>query len=155
MSDLLKLNQQLTFGKTGTIRAFNPFGFDLNEIGQSWTSEEMAGLSFTPGDMLSANQRLLITATPFLCPGKLTEQPLYVYLNGLMVGFAKFAGSRTIALPVPRAAISARASRLLLVIPNAASPKSLGLSGDERALGLAVSSLALISADATPAQMRA
>jgi hypothetical protein len=146
MPNNLKLNEVVTFGKKGTIQRLEPFGFDLSEELLSWTIEDMAGFSFAIEGALDPNLRLKITAQPFVDQKKLVQQQFFVYLNGIMVGFCSLTGYQTMEFAVPRSAISTRGCRITFVIPTATSPKTLGLSADRRKLGIALSSVALITA---------
>lgn len=146
MAQILKTNQALTFGKIGSIKEYEPFGFDLSETGQSWTTASTVGFSFaTDGLVADPNLKLRIAASPFLHEGLIAEQQFYAYINGLFVGFEKLTTHQTMEFFIPRGAISARGCRATFVIPTAASPKALGISADIRKLGLAISSIALVN----------
>lgn len=147
MAKILKLNQALTFGKIGSIQDYEPFGFELSEAGQSWTVQGMAGFTFA-ADAVAAdpNLKIRLVVTPFLYDDRILQQQLYVYINGLLAGYAALTGHETLEFPIPRGATSTRGSRVCLVIPTAVSPKSLGISADLRQLGVAVTSVTLAAA---------
>jgi hypothetical protein len=142
----LKLNETITFGKNGSIKDFEPFGLDVSADVLSWTTEDMAGFAFTmEGLTPDPSLRLKLTVQPFVHEKRVTGQQFYIYINGLLVGFANLSGHQTLEFAVPRGAISPRGCRLSFVIPTAASPKSLGISADQRRLGIAVSAVSLVN----------
>jgi len=142
---ILKLNEAVTFGKDGSIREMDPYGFDLSEPGMSWTQDEVAGFSVTLGGTvpLDAMLRLNITGRPFIQLERIERQQFFVFINGLFVGFRTLTTAAEVHFPLPRNALSPRGVRVEFVIPTASSPKSLGLSEDIRRLGIALSSVSL------------
>ena len=147
MAKDLKLGEEITFGAGGTINQYDPFGFDLAEPGLSWTAEEFAGFTFAVANLpAEAQPRLRVVAQPFLHPERITQQQVFIHLNGLLLGFAILSGYGTTEFPVPRTAIPGRGRcRLTFAIPTAASPQSLDLGADQRRLGIAVSAVSLIA----------
>jgi hypothetical protein len=144
MAAPLKLSEAITFGKSGKIRELDPYGFDLSENSMSWTQEEVAGFSATMAALPSEPVlRLVIGATPFTYSGHVAQQQFFLFLNGLYIGFRTLAVAEKVEFILPRNVISARGLRFELVIPTAASPKSLGISNDVRKLGIAVSEIIL------------
>src|SRR5690242_4986357 len=132
----ISYNEPITFGRNGTARELNCTGIDFSEDGnQSWTSAPVAEidvqLPFARQDIA-----LEITATPYLIDELVTVQDLFVFTGGLFTGFAKLAGHTVLTFPLNRSTLSGRSTRLALVIPTAVSPRALGLSQDERELGI-------------------
>lgn len=144
MTSPLRLNENVTFGRTGSIRDMEPYGFDLSEQGISWTQEEVAGfsvmISSVPPD---AALRFHIGATPFIQPGHVDRQQFFVFINGIYVGFRTLIVAEKVELVLPRTVLSPRGFRVEIVIPTALSPKSLGISNDIRKLGIAISEVSL------------
>jgi hypothetical protein len=142
MAGSVKLNEPVTFGKAGSIRSMEPYGFDLNEPGLSWTQEEVAGFSVMIGALPpDAILRLRIAASPFIQTGHIDRQQFFVFINGIFVGFRTLAGYDDVEFLVPRNVVAPRGLRVEFVMPTAASPKSLGISQDVRKLGIAISGL--------------
>ena len=132
----ISYNEPITFGRNGTARDLSCTGIDFSEDGnQSWTSAPVAELDI---QLPFARQdiTLEINATPFLIDGHLTVQDVFVFTGGLFTGFAKLMGHNLLTFPLNRSTLSGRSTRLALVIPTAVSPRSLGLSQDERELGI-------------------
>ena len=144
MVGLIKLNENVTFGKTGSIRAMEPYGFDLSEQSISWTQEEVAGFSVMVGSVPPDSAlRFNIGATPFIHAGCVDRQQFFVFINGLYVGFRTLTVAEKVDLVLPRNLLSPRGLRVEFVIPTALSPKSLGISDDVRRLGIAISEVSL------------
>ncbi len=138
---MLQHNETITFGRSGSITQFNPIGFDITENSpQSWTilpsCEFEIALSIPRNDLT-----FVLDATPFLVPGMVSSQSVFVYVNGLFQGFHIFRGSSLMEFSVRRHAINSRTTRMQFVLPDAVSPQALGLSTDLRELGLAFTAL--------------
>jgi hypothetical protein len=146
MSNLLKINEPITFGEQGNIQNFDPFGIDVSELSISWTIAQTAGftvaLTIPPTDL-----RLMMSASPFTHAGAAPKQQIFVYANGIWIGFHTLTAHEEFGFTLPRNAISTRGTRISLVIPTATSPKSLNLSSDVRSLGVALSKLVILSAN--------
>ena len=142
---ILKLNEAVTFGKSGSIREMEPYGFDLGEAGISWTQDEVAGFSVGLGGTvpIDAMLRLNVSGRPFIQPGHIERQQFFVFINGLYVGFRTLTAAAEAQMTLPRNVLSPRGVRIEFVIPTAASPKSLGISEDIRKLGIAITSVSL------------
>lgn len=138
---ILQYNEAITFGKSGSFAQLSPIGFDLSEAGPlSWTVQQscefQASLSIPRQDIA-----FFINATPFQVPNSASAQSLFIYVNGLFQGFHTFRGSSVVEIPIRRHAITSRSTRIQFVLPNAVSPNSLGISGDLRELGLAITEM--------------
>src|ERR1700683_1246989 len=144
MAAPLKLSDAITFGRSGQIRGLDPYGFDLSEDSMSWTQEEVAGFSASMAALPSEPVlRLVIGATPFIYAGHVARQQFFLFINGLYIGFRTLTVPEKVEFILPRNVVTARGLRFELVIPTAASPKSLGISNDVRKLGIAVSEIIL------------
>lgn len=132
----ISYNEPITFGRNGSAQGLSCIGIDFSEDGsQSWTSAPVAELDI---QLPFARQdiALEIDATPFLIDRRVTVQDVFVYTGGLFTGFAKLTGHMVLTFPLNRSTLSGRSTRLAMVIPTAVSPRSLGLSQDERELGI-------------------
>jgi hypothetical protein len=144
MAAPLRLNENVTFGRTGSVREMEPYGFDLSEQSMSWTQEEVAGFSVMVGSVPpDAVLRFHIGATPFIHTGYIERQQFFVFINGLYVGFRSLTTAEKVEFVLPRNVLSARGLRVEFVIPTASSPKTLGISNDVRKLGIAISEVSL------------
>lgn len=82
-----------------------------------------------------------VVAAPFLVPGAVLAQQVFVSVGGLFTCFVNLRGHATQSYALNRNAISGRTMKMSLVIPTAVAPATLGLSDDGRQLGLAMTSL--------------
>ena len=141
----LELGDEITFGGDGSIKRYSPVGLDLSEPGLlSWSSAPV--VHFEAMIAPSRNDFILqCTVIPFLGQGRLGQQQVFVYVNGIWVGFHTIYNESELALPVPRSTISSRITRFSFVIPTAVSPKHLGLSDDIRILGLGFLRFSLVA----------
>jgi hypothetical protein len=132
----LRYNEPITFGRLGSAKDLSGSGIEFDEDGHgSWTTAPVAELEFSLG---FAKQDLLLQleANPFVIPEQIPQQKIFVFLNGLFVGYCAIRSRAVKQFNVNRGIISSRNTRLALVIPTAVSPQSLGLSEDIRELGL-------------------
>ena len=137
----ISYNEPITFGRHGIAQGLNCAGIDFSEDGtQSWTSAPVAELEvqlpFARQDIT-----LEIDGAPFLIASRLLVQHLYVFTGGLFTGFAKLSGHNVLTFPLNRSTLAGRSTRLALVIPTAVSPHALGLSQDERELGIRLNAI--------------
>lgn len=131
----LNYNDPISFGRGGSAQTLNCTGVDFSEWGGSWTDAPVASLDI---DLPYARQDVLLEldAEPFLVDRVLPAQKMFIYLGGLFIGFCTLRAHAIKSFRVPRANVSGRTNCLTLVIPTATSPQELGLSGDERQLGV-------------------
>jgi len=132
----INYDEPITFGLNGTASGLNCTGIDFSEYGdQSWTVAPVAEMDI---QLPFARQDVVceIEATPFTVPNHIEGQKLFVFIGGLFVGFSNLRGYGISNFAVSRSAISARAMRLTLVIPDATSPASVSRSEDMRDLGI-------------------
>ena len=105
-----------------------------------WTAANDALIVFElekPVDLV-----LKIQAEPFLVPGRVERQELRVSLNGKFLTTLVLNEQREYDLSLPLQLSDLRQKNVLtLTLPNATSPRSLGLSDDSRHLGIAVHSI--------------
>jgi len=137
----ISYNEPITFGRQGTAQGLSCTGIDFSEDGnQSWTSAPVSEmdiqLPFARQDIA-----LEISATPYLIEELVAVQDLFVFTGGLFTGYAKLTGHTVLTFPLNRSTLSGRSTRLSLVIPTAVSPRALGLSQDERELGIYLSAI--------------
>jgi hypothetical protein len=132
----LSYNAPITFGRDGSALSLNCDGIDFSEDeGRSWTQAPLAELDI---QLPFARQDIAIEleATPFLVPEILSVQKVFIFLGGQFVGYYALKGHAIRSFQVNRSLVSGRSVRLSLVIPDATSPHSLGLSDDRRELGI-------------------
>jgi hypothetical protein len=101
-----------------------------------WTIGHLVALQFV-GQHAGYPVRLNFDVSPFLSGGKLTKQDIHTYVNGSAVGNVELTSERVVSFSVPPAIWNAsKVVTLVLMLPDAASPKSLDVSVDSRIIGL-------------------
>lgn len=133
----LNFGVPILFGNSGNHTAY---------AGQGWSSTSDADTTWNDGCVctlqfrvaaLRQSAQLVLQARPFIVPGQIDKQELTIYLNGLFVTYVRVAEAFTATAMIDRDQLSTRFNTVSFVMPHAASPQALGLSGDERKLGLA------------------
>jgi hypothetical protein len=137
----ISYNEPITFGRAGTARRLNCTGIDFSEDGNhSWTSAPVAELNiqlpFVREDIL-----VQLEASPFVIPDIVSAQQVFIFMGGLFIGYCTLRGHEVRTFSVNRSVISARPTRMSLVIPTATSPNALFLSEDMRELGIYLHSI--------------
>jgi hypothetical protein len=116
------------------------YGWSTAETEYRWTEHKDAALVFFVRDPQTL--RLTIKFLPFIVPNKIKSQRVTVFLNDQRIDEFTAAdpapGERLIKIPAGALRLN---NVLRFVLPDAASPTSFGLSGDERLLGIAVFSM--------------
>jgi hypothetical protein len=137
----INYNEPITFGSHGNAVGLNCSGIDFSEdSGRSWTRAPAAELDI---QLPFARQdvEVELDASPFLVPGILAAQNVFIFLGGLFVGYLTLSAHVIRSFPVNRGVVSGRSTRLSLVIPTAVSPRDLELSEDLRQLGIYLTSI--------------
>ena len=127
----------LTFSRSGDATPYLGPGWGEPEAGQTWTDGINASLQMrvTPP---ASDVALVLSCTPFLAEGKIPHQELTVFVNFLRVGCVLVGGPREIEVNIPKWVFKETQLHIDFYLPNAASPKTLGIGSDARRLGLAV-----------------
>ncbi|MFY9289294.1 MAG: glycosyltransferase family 2 protein [Methylorubrum rhodinum] len=143
------LGTTVRFGIEGDGGRYRERGWCSPESGGVWTGDETAALLFAlPEAAEPEDLRLDLQVAPFTPLGH-ARQRLGLLIDGTVVFEGSLAGGETLPpIPVPAAARrSGRLLRLTLHLPDARSPRSLGLSDDVRRLGLYLIGATLSVAD--------
>jgi hypothetical protein len=137
----ISYNEPITFGRHGTATSLHCTGIDFLEDGDhSWTTAPVAELDI---QLPFARQDVVfeLVATPFLIPGIVPVQNVFIFMSGMFVGFCALTDHDSRSFPVHRSVVSGRVARLSLVIPTATSPKASHQGDDMRDLGLCLNSI--------------
>lgn len=135
------LGQQLDF------RQAHPFlsrvGWAYPEDWGTWTDGPAAELHLR---VQGVPQSLSMEVNPFVAPqAGLPEQTLRIFANGIAVGEYRLQAAQTLSVDLPASAMASGTGFLTLrfELPQAASPRRMGLSPDGRLLGIGVQRLAV------------
>jgi hypothetical protein len=116
------------------------YGWSGREVLSHWTDRGKATIVFSLGLGVGDGQKTLrIFGAPFLAPGKLDTQRVIIMLNDQQLGSWSLnsAEPQDRSLKIPAGLIRDH-NVLMLIVPDAASPKSLSVSEDVRLLGFNV-----------------
>ena len=113
------------------------YGWSTREAVSRWTDRGRAVMAF--GLERGEGRTLRIKLTPFLVPGKLEAQNVTLKLNGQVIGTLIFqrAEAKEYSVSLPGAVLQ-KENILTFDLPDAASPKNLGVGEDMRLLGISV-----------------
>jgi len=139
---LLDLATGIDFGSVGNLKEFSPTGFSpVPEETSTWSESVRAELTFRLPP-LRFDLHFSVHVHPYIVESAgLPTQECWIYLNGLFLQYCKLRWSAEIAFDVTREQLAVRGNRLSFVMPNAASPSSLGIGNDIRRLGFAFTRL--------------
>jgi len=116
---------------------FLMYGWSNREATSRWTDRARAIVAFSI-DQLNAKV-LRISMGPFLAPGKLDVQRVEIRLNGHDVTTLTLNESTPEEFTFALSAQALKEENVLsFEIPNAESPRNLGISDDQRMLGINV-----------------
>lgn len=134
--------------RLGASVGFDPDGPGVKLLGQDWSTPDSAGFVWSDGPEA---ELLFAIATPardvvchlelmpFLANGAIERQSVEIYFNHFRVGYAELlAGRHTVSVYLARELFMLRTAVLTLHLAGARSPLDLGLSADQRRLGVAL-----------------
>jgi hypothetical protein len=134
--------------RLGASVAFDPNGPGVNLLGQGWSTPDPEGFVWSDGPEADLMFSIATPARdvvchlelmPFLARGAVERQTVEIYFNHFRVGYAELsAGRHTVSVYLPRELFMLRTAVLTLHLEGARSPLELGLSADERRLGVAL-----------------
>lgn len=126
----------ITFGRDGSAAGMSCRGIDFNDDGdRSWTTAPLAEIDIRLP--LARNDiSMEVLAAPFHVTTMVPRQQVFAYLGGAFLGFWTITEYGKHVARIDRVLLSGRPTRVSFAIPTAQSPCALGLSEDERVLGL-------------------
>jgi len=134
---------RLTFQRGGNAGPFLVSGWGSPERRGRWTVAAAATIVLPGGFDPGRDHRLRLSASPNLGRGRIPRQVVAVNVNGHGLGelYLDRPGRQTLEFTIPAQAMQADRLAIRLSLPRHASPSDLGISGDERGLGIYVSDL--------------
>ncbi len=133
------LGTEISFGLEDTARSHLVSGFYRNEEAGTWTVEKRAELRFVTA-MPGAGRLLLKMTWDDTYDG---AQRVRVLVNGVPVDAWTADGEGKRECVIPREAMGENAMALVLELPDAHSPESIGIGTDDRELGLLLKTMRL------------
>jgi hypothetical protein len=136
---------KVQFGASGDYKLWAADGWhhDVNDREHTWAShlaKLRVMLEFTNNDLL-----LEVDVIPLRARG--VDQELFVFMNGAFVAYWPVAQSGVRKARIESTFLGARDSVISLLMPKALCPRDVGVSNDERTLGLAFRSLSISAID--------
>jgi len=109
-----------------------------------WSIDNTA-LIVVPTPIAMAPITITLSAIPYVVPGQVDAQSLWVFANGAAAAFGRLSNPGPVVGQIPESVLNPRPSELTLsfVVPEAATPARLGEGQDQRLLGVALQSLVL------------
>ncbi len=130
---------RIDFSDSGNSSDYTGSGWSAPENNGRWTVDHRCELRLTGFDP-TRSYRCEVLVGPFVVAPALTLQRLHVFCAGIPLLSTHLTTGAFISFVLPRAAISPTGSvTLVLVLPDACTPISLGSSNDPRRLGVSVS----------------
>lgn len=142
----LKTGELVTFNSTEAMK-YMLGGWAAPEQFGTWTIEKAAAIGFAI-EPSAANGAVELTLRGFVAPA-IPNRAVNIYVNGALVAekvFTLAQSKETISLPIPR---SAGHVRIKFEVLDTRSPADLGLSGDDRTIGVGLESLRIVTAKLT------
>jgi hypothetical protein len=126
---------KINFGASGNAALCRVSGWNSPEAESTWTDGQSAKLAFT---VPPASNPITFKAvvSGFVKPPDLPSQPVTVVINGQQVGHWDIAAKGVVQMDIPAQFTQNGRLELEFRLPKAASPSSLGMSIDERVLGM-------------------
>jgi len=136
-----RLPFRVQFGASGDYKLWAADGWhhDVNDRQHTWANhlaKLRVMLEFTNDDLL-----LEVDVIPLRARG--VDQELFVFINGAFVAYWTVAQSGVKSARIEAVLLGARESVISFLMPKALCPRDVGLSNDERTLGLAFRSLSI------------
>jgi hypothetical protein len=142
-----EIGDNINFADGGNSNQYITTGWSGQEPGSIWTDGNQATLNLFM-DEIPDNVILDLHALAFTGPG-LNNQTLFLSINNkdLPDPIVLDGVMRSVTVPIAPGYLERGSNEITLHLPNATSPKSLGLYDDPRQLGVAVSSISFKSID--------
>jgi hypothetical protein len=152
----LRVRDEIIFGEAGNDAAYILGGFSGKETGFRWTQGENAVIVFCldrPDSETGEDIDLICDVTPLLAEGRREFSRVRVLINGTERGEWKIAKPNgEFKLSVPASLGQNGRFVVEFKLPDAISPKDLGINGDDRKLSLAFRKITLINKLSEPSK---
>ncbi len=138
--------ETIRFGKTGNAERYKFWhGFSAPEEGFTWTEGNVAsmGLRVPPPQK---DLVLKLEMTP-LIGGNTPYQEISLRINGRLLETWRVKNVGEYTLDIPRELVAGEILEIVFHLPNAVSPKEIGINRDERLLAVAIKSLVIEERD--------
>lgn len=134
------LGEELLAGPDGALNNYLGEGWSGPEPTHIWNDGPKAILK-VPIKPVDSDLKLAVRCTPFVVPDRLAAQRVNVMVGGQLVGRWTVDREGEYDCLIPRSEIKDDTVQVSFEYMDAVSPKALGISEDDRRLGLAVHSI--------------
>jgi hypothetical protein len=135
----------IQFGRDGSSRQYQVSGWSFPEDGFTWTSGGESTIRI-PVENVPESVSFTIQGRAFTGPGLSGQRAFLTINNNTLAEPILMNGSISrVSIPVPAGYVKNGDNELSLRLPDATSPKNLGMSPDDRLLGLGVFNITLSS----------
>jgi len=137
-----RMGATIDFGINGNAEPYIDEGWSQAEAGQRWSDGPRASLQIPLSSRVRGDLRLSFAARAFVSDPELPAQTVALTVNGQPLADWSMTGAETQQVTIPADLLSGQ--RLLQIdfrLPDASSPLALGLSADNRVLGIALREL--------------
>lgn len=131
---LLELNSRIDFSSADAEK-YLWYGWSGPEQGFRWTDGKQSTITFSVDQ--SSDLLLQIKAATFVVPDRLRTQTVSISLNNHLLETREIDAPQVFTVALQKELLSKR-NVLVFDLPNATSPRALGLGKDDRTLGLRV-----------------
>ena len=133
---------RIEFGKRGNADQYDIWhGFSISEVGFTWTEGNVAsiGLWVSP----PASDLILKCRVFALLGGNIHQQTVNVSFNDTLAGTWEVKNPGEYSMGIPKSMLQGDILEIVFYLPNAVSPKELGINEDNRQLAIALQSLVI------------
>jgi hypothetical protein len=126
---------KISFAEGGTATQYQVSGWSAAETDACWTEGDAASLAFT----LPPTESDIVfkaTVSGFTKPPELPSQPVDIFIDGKQITHWEIATKGVVQMVVPAGYVRDGQLQIDFKLPKASSPASLGVSVDQRRLGL-------------------
>lgn len=139
-----KFGTLIQFGMSGNADPFMGSGWSSQHSSHAWNNGHSANLKFVvdiPDNNIIFEARFI----PFIHPGKVKQQRIYVSVNGKRINewIATERKTQTFQATITKDLVNSRNLLITFDFPDAVSPKSIDVGGDPRTLSIAIISARL------------
>jgi len=135
---------EISFGLNGNAEIYEGAGWNIPEGNGQTTEGKYSRLNLMV-DEIKSDILLETKLIPYIPNGKLSRQRVNVLLNGTLIGnwILTKQGQQTCSILIPNNLLTGKSIQLDFILPDADSPKSLGISPDARIRALTMLSMVL------------
>lgn len=138
-----ELGTNINFSRDGNSLVYQGEGWALPDKDFTWTEGKKSELSLAV-DPITSDVIMAMTLEPLIQPGKLDKQRVNVYINNKKIGTVVVTNPGPYQIYIQKDYMKNSPLNIIFELPDATSPRNLGLNNDTKVLALRVMSINLI-----------